>query len=80
SKLNFYVSAVDDLLKDKNDNPTIGLLLCSDKKNKKVEYTLRGNMQPLGVASYLTNREIKNLLPSEEELEAELDKLKMAED
>ncbi|MDR2467004.1 MAG: PDDEXK nuclease domain-containing protein, partial [Prevotellaceae bacterium] len=39
SKLNFYVSAVDDLLKDKNDNPTIGLLLCSDKKNKKVEYT-----------------------------------------
>jgi predicted nuclease of restriction endonuclease-like (RecB) superfamily len=80
SKLNFYVSAVDDTLKSKDDNPTIGLLLCSDKKNRKVEYTLRGNRQPLGVASYLTNTEIKKLLPSEAELEAELDKFKLEEE
>jgi hypothetical protein len=79
SKLNFYVSAVDDIVKSKEDNPTIGLLLCSDKKNKKVEYTLRGNLQPLGVAAYLTNTEIKKLLPSEAELEAELDKIKYDE-
>jgi predicted nuclease of restriction endonuclease-like (RecB) superfamily len=75
SKLNFYVSAVDDIVKTKEDNLTIGLLLCTDKKNKKVEYTLRGNQQPLGVASYVTNSDIKKLLPSEAELEAELDKL-----
>jgi predicted nuclease of restriction endonuclease-like (RecB) superfamily len=75
SKLNFYVSAVDDIVKTKEDNPTIGLLLCTCKKNKKVEYTLRGNQQPLGVASYITNSDIKKLLPSVAELEAELDKL-----
>jgi predicted nuclease of restriction endonuclease-like (RecB) superfamily len=75
SKLNFYVSAVDDIVKTKDDNPTIGLLLCNSKKNKKVEYTLRGNQQPLGVASYITKKDFKELLPTEKELEAELDKI-----
>jgi len=79
SKLNFYVSAIDDQVKAPEDNPTIGLLLCTDKKNKKVEYSLRGNQQPLGVASYKTNKSleerIKSALPTEEEIKAKLDEL-----
>lgn len=67
SKLNFYVSAIDELVKAPEDNPTIGLLLCTDKKYKKVEYSLRGNQQPLGVASY------KSALPTEEEIKAKLE-------
>jgi len=79
SKLNFYVSAIDDQVKTTEDSPTIGLLLCSDKKHKKVEYSLRGNQQPLGVASYKTNKSleklIKSALPTEEEIKAKLEEL-----
>lgn len=79
SKLNFYVSAIDDQVKTTEDNPTIGLLLCTDKKHKKVEYSLRGNQQPLGVASYKTNKSleerIKSELPTEEEIKAKLEEL-----
>lgn len=79
SKLNFYVSAVDDLVKTTDDKPTIGLLLCTDKKNKKVEYSLRGNQQPLGIASFKTNKKlensIKSALPTEEEIKAKLEEL-----
>lgn len=70
SKLNFYISAVDDLVKTEEDKPTIGLLLCTNKKNKKVEYSLRGNQQPLGVASYHTND-----LPTAEEITRKLEEL-----
>lgn len=79
SKLNFYVSAIDDQVKAPEDNPTIGLLLCTDKKTKKVEYSLRGNQQPLGVASYKTSKSleerIKSALPTEEEIKAKLEEL-----
>jgi predicted nuclease of restriction endonuclease-like (RecB) superfamily len=52
SKLNFYISAIDDKLKTPADEPTIGLLLCASKSNVKVEYAMRGLDKPLGVASY----------------------------
>ncbi len=72
SKLNFYVSAIDDTLKTEHENPTIGLLLCSSKSRKTVEYSLRGNNVPLGVASYETYRQVpaglENILPNEEQL------------
>ena len=42
SKLNFYISAVDDIVKSPEDKPTIGLLLCRTKSNKKAEFSLRG--------------------------------------
>ena len=51
-KLNFYVSAADELLKDDGDNPSIGILLCKDKDSSVVEWSLRGITTPLGVASY----------------------------
>ena len=72
SKLNYYISAIDDLVKMPEDNPTIGLLLCRSKNNTKVEYALRGMTQPLGVAEYQTNKlieELKSELPSIDDLE-----------
>lgn len=51
-KLNFYVSAADELLKAEDDNPSIGILLCKDKDSSVVEWALRGVTTPLGVASY----------------------------
>ena len=50
-KLNFYLSAVDDMLKHKNDKPFIGILLCKDKGEKiKAEYALRDINKPIGLA------------------------------
>lgn len=51
-KLNFYVSAADELLKGEGDNPSIGILLCKDKDSSVVEWSLHGITTPLGVASY----------------------------
>lgn len=70
-KLNFYVNAVDELLKGPDDNPTIGLLICSDKNETEVRWAFKGIQTPMGVASY-DNVQIapSNLLPSAEELQA----------
>ncbi len=70
-KLNFYVNAVDELLKGADDNPTIGLLICSDKNETEVRWAFKGIQTPMGVASY-DNVQIapSNLLPSAEELQA----------
>lgn len=51
-KLNFYVSAADELLRGEGDNSSIGILLCKDKDSSVVEWSLRGITTPLGVASY----------------------------
>lgn len=59
SKLNFYISAVDDQLKREKDEPTIGLLLCASKSDVKVEYSMRGLTKPLGVASYELEQLVK---------------------
>lgn len=75
SKLNFYISAVDEQLKTAEDKPTIGLLLCRSKSNIKAEYSLRGLTQPLGIAEYETQKilnEVKSSLPSIEEIELNL--------
>lgn len=70
SKLNFYISAVDEYLKSPQDNPTIGLLLCPTKSNEKVRFSLRGFSQPMGVAEYEIKQlieEVQSALPSIEE-------------
>jgi predicted nuclease of restriction endonuclease-like (RecB) superfamily len=78
-KLNFYLSAVDDLLRHPQDNPTVGILLCKEKNRVVVEYALRDVSKPLGVAEYRLAQalpaELQGALPSVEELEAELAKL-----
>ncbi|MCB9726843.1 MAG: DUF1016 domain-containing protein [Deltaproteobacteria bacterium] len=76
-KLNFYLSAVDDLLRHADDAPTIGLLLCQGKNKVVAEYALRDMSKPIGVSEYqLTEALPENLrgkLPTVAELEAELD-------
>jgi predicted nuclease of restriction endonuclease-like (RecB) superfamily len=75
-KLNFYVSAVDSILKTDLDNPTIGLLICKTKNNTVVEYALRDISKPIGVSEYKITKELpeefKSSLPSIEQIEAEL--------
>ena len=77
SKLNFYISAVDDFVKSPEDKPTIGLLLCRTKSNKKAEFSLRGITQPMGIAQYETEKlfaDVASALPQIEEIEKELEK------
>ncbi|SFA41541.1 Predicted nuclease of restriction endonuclease-like (RecB) superfamily, DUF1016 family [Pedobacter suwonensis] len=78
-KLNFYLSAADDLLKGENDKPTIGILLCRDKNNIGVEYALRDINKPIGVSEFqfteILPEEIKSNLPTIEEIENELKNL-----
>lgn len=75
-KLNFYLSAVDSLLKLPEDNPTIGLLLCKHKNNIEAEFALRDMNKPMGVSEYqLTEslpENLKSSLPTIEEIENEL--------
>lgn len=59
SKLNFYISAVDDKIKTPSDEPTIGLLLCASRSKVKVEYAMRGMNKPLGVATYQLEQLVK---------------------
>ena len=71
SKLNFYISAVDEYVKTPQDNPTIGLLLCPTKSNEKVRFSLRGFTQPMGVAEYEIKQlieEVQSAIPSIEEV------------
>ncbi len=69
-KLNFYVNAVDDLIKTPVQNPTIGLLICSNKDETEVQYAFSGITTPMGVASYsnVQIKEIQQQLPSVEDL------------
>lgn len=64
-QLNFYLSAVDDLVKDKTDNPTIGLLLCKNKDNFTAEYALRNINSPIGVSEYKLLEDIPEYLKSQ---------------
>ena len=66
-KLNYYVNAIDELLKTDDDNPTIGLLVCSDMNKTEVQWSFRGISTPMGVATY-NNIRIKDALPSQEQL------------
>ncbi|TVM04427.1 MAG: DUF1016 domain-containing protein [Candidatus Brocadia sp. WS118] len=75
-QLNFYLSAVDAKVKDADDKPTIGLLLCKTKKKMVAEYALSGIDKPMGVAEYQLVRSLPKpldtCLPSIEELESHL--------
>ena len=83
-QLNFYLSAVDDLLKHKDDNPSIGLLLCKSRNKIVAEYALKDIQKPIGISEYQLTRSIpENLqkdLPSIEEIEAELNELEDTRD
>jgi predicted nuclease of restriction endonuclease-like (RecB) superfamily len=80
-QLNLYLSAVDDLLRHPDDQPTIGLLLCRKKNKLVAEYSLRGLDQSIAVAAWQTQlteslpEELRGSLPTIEEIEAELGRL-----
>ena len=75
-KMNFYLNLVDDALRHEHDNPTIGLILCQDKKQILAEYALRGMDKPIGVSEYELTRALpkalESSLPTIEDIEAEL--------
>ncbi|MBP9777723.1 MAG: DUF1016 family protein [Rickettsiaceae bacterium] len=75
-KLNFYLNLVDEELKEKHHNPTIGILLCKEHKKYKAEYALRNITSPIGVSEYQLIKQLptdlKTTLPTVEELELEL--------
>jgi len=77
-QLNLYLSAVDDLMRQPDDKPAIGLLLCRSKTKLVVEYALRDLKKPIGVASWETRlvkslpKQFKGILPTVEEIEKEL--------
>lgn len=77
-KMNFYLPAIDNLIKHPLDNPSIGLILCKSKNSVLAEYTLRDMNKPIGLAEYRFTEalpeEIQTVLPTIEELEAELAK------
>ena len=75
-KLNFYVTAIDNLLKQEDDRPTIGLLICKTKDDTIVEWSFNGQTKPFGVASYegvnVVPEEILKNLPTSKEVEQRL--------
>ena len=61
-QLNFYLSAVDGILKKEEDNPSIGLLLCKSKNNLVAEYSLKDISKPIGVSEYKVTRSLPDAL------------------
>ena len=74
-KLNFYIAVLNELVRDEHDKPTIGILLCKNKNNYAVEFSLKDVNNPIGVSTFHYTElsdEIKTALPSVEELQNEL--------
>lgn len=76
-KMNFYLSVVDEQLRQPEHQPTIGLILCKERNRVVVEYSLRGTSKPIGVAQYrLTEdlpRQLRGSLPTPAELKKKLE-------
>jgi predicted nuclease of restriction endonuclease-like (RecB) superfamily len=75
-KMNFYLNLLDEFVKEPYENPSIGIILCGERRQFDVEYALRGIDKPIGVAGYELTRELpaklKNVLPDPKELEEKI--------
>jgi YhcG PDDEXK nuclease domain len=75
-KMNFYLSAVDDLLRHAGDEPSIGLILCKERNTFVVEYALRDISKPMGMAQYRLTQSLpeglQSQLPTNEDLADEM--------
>ena len=75
-KMNFYLSATDELLREEQDHPSIGIIICRDKNQLIVEYALRDLSKPIGVSAYQLTQtlpdDLRSNLPTIKELESEL--------
>lgn len=76
-KMNFYLSALDDLVKSSDDNPSVGLILCRDENRTIAEYALRDMSKPIGVSEYHLCTDLpldlKSALPDPEEIRSRID-------
>ena len=81
-KLNFYVTTIDEQIKSKQDNPTIGMLICKSKNNTVVEYAIKDINKPIGVSEYILTKKLpenlQSAFPTIEEIEAGLEKSKIS--
>ncbi len=84
-QMSAYLSAVDDQLRNKDDQPSIGIILCKTKDNVFAEYVLRNFNRPIGIAEFEVKlveklpKELKAGLPTVEEIEAELSAIPLAD-
>lgn len=78
-KLNFYVNAVNELIKTDDENPTIGLLICKNMNQTEVQWAFQGIQTPMGVATYsqIKIEEIKEALPSVEAIQKRIELAEM---
>lgn len=79
-KMNYYLTAVDKLLKSENDNPSIGIILCKSKERIEVEFALQDLSKPMGISEFAFNElplNIQNNMPTLEEIESELNNLQI---
>ena len=83
-KMNFYLEILDDRIKEENDNPSIGIILCPAKDDIEVEYALRASNKPIGVSAYkLTQKlpeKLKGKIPTKEEIIQSLKKVKRVDE
>jgi predicted nuclease of restriction endonuclease-like (RecB) superfamily len=79
-KMQFYLTALDETVKEKNENPSIGIILCKDKNQTIVEYALRQSRKPIGVAKYQIVSKLpvalRKELPAPEQIAKLMDDLK----
>ena len=78
-QLQFYLTALDKQVKMEHENPSIGIIICKNKNRTVVEYALNNSDKPIGVATYQISdslpENMKNLLPSPEEIRKRLEGL-----
>lgn len=78
-KMNFYLAVLNDTIKLPDENPSIGIIICKEKKRTTVEYALKESNQPIGIATYkLTESlpsDLKGLLPTAKEISERLENL-----
>lgn len=75
-KMNFYLNLLDDYVREPHENPSIGIILCSERNHFEVEYALRGINKPVGVSEFRLSKtlpaELVDKLPNPNELEMEI--------
>lgn len=74
-KLNFYVNAVNEIIRKDSDNPTIGLLICKDMNRTEVQLAFQGITTPMGVATYdnVKIKEIQKYLPTTKQIQEQIE-------
>jgi len=76
-KMQFYLAALDDVVREEGENPSIGIIVCKEKKRTIVEYALRDAGKPIGVATYAIKKtlpkELRGQLPGPDEISKLLD-------